>query len=475
MLLFTHHKKVVNPKKELLKIKENYRKEDFNYSLLIKVAEIESAVLEYININYDDINEVTSLLRELSIKTAQKDFSYYEELICKVIPMLPENDLTISIQEGFAYYAVYPEQYRRAVDKYFLENKNDVVVIGLRNIGTALSAVVSSELIRNNINVKSFTLRPRGEWYNRYQIFSQKLKTFIYENKNSNFLIVDEGPGKTGTSISGTIKELNKLGITFNNIIIFPSYYPDLSKLDEVWSKCKIYVQLFNPIEENKKYEKIEKIEGKNIFDKLKYKLHYNNDNYFCKFVGLGEYGIKAFDKAKIFYENDFSPEPLKLEDGFIYFKYIDNFLKKDYIVEDFLIFAAKYYSFLIKKFKTIPSHSFNELDEIISYNLNEKIQRKFEEQYAIEIDGLPELSSFCKIGNKFYKTGNNNYPLRHTLPGNIDYHYDLAAFIIENKLSKEQIKIFLNGVEAKKEEEKIIYYGLLYKAIKKAKEQNYQ
>jgi hypothetical protein len=54
-------------------------------------------------------------------------------------------ELTVKIPEGFAYYALHPLDYARVVDEK-LNNISGAAIVGIRTIGTTLSAVVAAEL-----------------------------------------------------------------------------------------------------------------------------------------------------------------------------------------------------------------------------------------------------------------------------------------------------------------------------------------
>src|SRR3954462_12240094 len=61
----------------------------------------------------------------------------------------PDFELQFKTPEGFAFYEVKPEQYRRAARRWTRESgsKGDAVVIGIRSIGTTLSHIVLDELL----------------------------------------------------------------------------------------------------------------------------------------------------------------------------------------------------------------------------------------------------------------------------------------------------------------------------------------
>src|SRR5690349_6859784 len=72
--------------------------------------------------------------------------------------------LTIKTPEGFAFYSLFPEQYcvsaeRWAAERAFQPSKN-VLVVGIRSIGTTLSAVVAATLNALGWKAERITVRP---------------------------------------------------------------------------------------------------------------------------------------------------------------------------------------------------------------------------------------------------------------------------------------------------------------------------
>src|SRR4051812_47602927 len=67
----------------------------------------------------------------------------------------PETKIELKTPEGFAFYQLYPEQYRRAAQKWLRECKSagPAIVIGIRSIGTTLSHVVWEELRNGGVEV----------------------------------------------------------------------------------------------------------------------------------------------------------------------------------------------------------------------------------------------------------------------------------------------------------------------------------
>src|SRR4051812_26576889 len=75
----------------------------------------------------------------------------------------PDVVLTVKVPEGFEFYALYPEQYCASAVRWAAEHHcaaPQAVVVGIRSIGTTLSALVAAALNANGWQAHRFTLRP---------------------------------------------------------------------------------------------------------------------------------------------------------------------------------------------------------------------------------------------------------------------------------------------------------------------------
>jgi hypothetical protein len=133
-----------------------------------------------------------------------------------------------AVPEGFAYYAVYPEGYLEAARHFCAEFRPaNTVCIGLRSIGTTLSGAVAAALAELGCPMQSFTLRPRGHPFSRRPILAWELEQQIRGALDGHFLLVDEGPGISGSSLAGIAHLLGSLGVPDDRIILFPSWETD--------------------------------------------------------------------------------------------------------------------------------------------------------------------------------------------------------------------------------------------------------
>src|SRR3972149_2343579 len=157
------------------------------------------------------------------------------------------------IPEGFVHYGLFPEVYIKAAkDFYTAERPEEAVCIGLRSIGTSLSAVVAATLEDRGCRVRSFTFRPKGHPFRRKARLTQQLEGAL-KRLGKPFLIVDEGPGLSGTSFASAAKKIRSLGFKDEDIFFFPSWNPNdaaflSSEAGEIWVRHEKFVSSFEEL-----------------------------------------------------------------------------------------------------------------------------------------------------------------------------------------------------------------------------------
>lgn len=126
----------------------------------------------------------------------------------------------VRIPEGFAWYALYPEAYALTAERWKAAawRGGPVLVVGLRSIGTTLSAVVRAALSSGGVPADRITLRPTGGPFDR----KTRLPAAI--GRPVAAIIVDEGPGLSGSSMAGVADALVEHGIAPEAISFFPGH-----------------------------------------------------------------------------------------------------------------------------------------------------------------------------------------------------------------------------------------------------------
>ncbi len=128
----------------------------------------------------------------------------------------------MKLPEGFAFYALYPEQYVAAALRWMADHRaasRRVVVVGIRSIGTTLLAVVAAALRAGGWEAHRRTVRPSGHPFARQaDIRAEALEGATWG------LVVDEGPGLSGSSLAAAAEALAAAGLDPARISFLPGH-----------------------------------------------------------------------------------------------------------------------------------------------------------------------------------------------------------------------------------------------------------
>lgn len=139
------------------------------------------------------------------------------------IELAPDLTVRVKVPEGFAFYALYPEQYAEAARRWICDHADSgakrAAVVGIRSIGTGLSAVMARVLIEVGWSVRRLTVRPTGHPYaRRAELPSEAVRGAVFG------LVVDEGPGLSGSSMAAAAQALVEAGIDRSRVFFFPGH-----------------------------------------------------------------------------------------------------------------------------------------------------------------------------------------------------------------------------------------------------------
>lgn len=114
----------------------------------------------------------------------------------------PGEEALVSPPEGFAYYGLQPGSLARLAAGLPIAGST-AAVIGIRTIGATLSAVVAAALRRRGFSVSRTTVRPAGHPFDREVCLASSQKGWVRAQREIGavFLVVDEGPGLSGSSL----------------------------------------------------------------------------------------------------------------------------------------------------------------------------------------------------------------------------------------------------------------------------------
>jgi hypothetical protein len=352
---------------------------------------------------------------------------------------IPER-ITIRPPEGYAFYSLYPEMYADAAARFLREQKPaSCVVIGIRSIGTSLSTVVAETVNA----IWRFTVRPRGHPFDRELRLSEALQQSIRVNRESWFLIVDEGPGLSGSSFISVASKLEQIGIPAERIVLFPSHDPDPSRLlsgqaREKWQRYKCYVEPFRP-------ERFVPANARDISGGLWRELLYEDESAFpavqpqherrkylaagqlWKFAGLGHFGRARYERARQLIS--FCPRACSINNGFLVTQWIPG---RPADLNDVLLEAmARYLAFLRSEFATDKPVPAGALEQMIEVNTGQRVKAP-EEGVVVAVDGRMLPQEWLETDRGYVKADALDHHDDHFFPGCQDIAWDIAGASVE-------------------------------------------
>ncbi len=256
---------------------------------------------------------------------------------------LPES-LCLKVPEGYAFYALYPEAYAQAARRLALSAPP--CVIGIRSIGTSLGAIVAAALGTPDF----ITVRPSCDPFKRrLEIAPDAGRALV--GRDRHFVVVDEGPGLSGSSFGAVADWLEDRGVPVDRIAFIPSHAnppgpkasqahrerwdrtqrevadlgPELAQLLERWAREKLG-PLDAPLQDLSAgawrqliYSDIDSSPPVNAgWEARKYLARAAGESWLLKFAGLGELGERKLDRARRLHSEGLVPEPRGLLHGFL-------------------------------------------------------------------------------------------------------------------------------------------------------------
>lgn len=155
------------------------------------------------------------------------------------LPQLPPADTALPVgePEGLRFYALWPPGWTQAVAHWHARSPEPVWVLGLRTMGSLLAPMAALGLTPSrDLPHRLATLRPRGHASDRCILATPRLQAQVRAWPGL-FLIVDEGPGLSGSSFGGTMRWLQELGVSTQRVILFASWRPPAGQLTSPYAQ----------------------------------------------------------------------------------------------------------------------------------------------------------------------------------------------------------------------------------------------
>jgi hypothetical protein len=379
--------------------------------------------------------------------------------------------LELSTPEGFAYYALHPLAFAEVLAK-LRGLPAHVAVIGIRTIGVTLSAVTCAAARARGLVTERITVRPHGHPYNRIMKFSPQQFDFIRQQANLDaaFLVVDEGPGLSGSTFISVAEALVDAGVPHERIILLCGHEPDFDSLraEGASRRAKAFrwvavsrearrptrAEVFIGGGQWRRHLFIDKTQWPpswTSLERLKYSsVSPSGVRRFFKFVGFGGYGRRVFARESRVAGEGFGPAPRRESSGFASYPWIAGrpMVAQD-LSADVLARLAHYCAFRSRTFAADLS-DLSPLQQMAEHNAREsglEASLRLRLERPVVADGRMQPHEWLRTDDgRMLKTDSGSHGDDHFFPGITDIAWDLAGAIVEWNMSQDHVHRFLDA-----------------------------
>jgi hypothetical protein len=444
--------------------------DDAVLTALLQAGEVECALADAGSEAAQSAVAVTDVLA--NCLTAKSSSESLGRMLDSVSSAPLPSSLTISRPEGFAYYALHPLDYSEALS-HANEKPNVAVIVGIRSIGTTLSATLKAHLSLASIPCDRFTVRPVGHPFDRKVELSRQERQIVARaiTEDATFYVVDEGPGLSGSSFLATAEALLKAGIHTSKIVLLCSNQPN----------CNVLLAR-NAAERWKRFRTIQAKAGSHLpveaatfwgggrwrevcfeskqewpaswvaMERLKF-LSPDQRELF-RFDGLGAYGAQVRERYARVAEAGYGPSCESAGSGFTQFPMIKGSLAQC-VTRELVERAADYCAFRAQELAAEVALN-SALEEMARVNVERELGCGIGNDFRLEIarpvlaDGKMSLHEWLdpEDGGPTLKLDSAAHGDDHFFPGPTDIAWDLAGTIIEWQMDQSAADEFLARYE---------------------------
>jgi hypothetical protein len=410
--------------------------------------------------------------------------------------------LAVSAPEGFCYYALHPLDYAALLRTFNVQTRS-AAVVGIRSIGTTLSAVVSAELRRQGKEAQRISVRPVGHPFDRELAFTPEQREWIHRRpRGARFFVVDEGPGLSGSSFLAVAEALEGEGISREQITILCSHpvAPENLCAREAARRCSRFEWRSVAPSQVMPLDAAENLSGGAWRNELLLRPEYTRTLYadtnnwpatwawmepqkylsqdgsaLYKYEGLGRYGAAVRDRVSVCAAAGFAIAPEGAAAGYAHYPLLPlRLLQAQSINAQMLERMGDYCAFRAQAFRVADADA-AELTRMMVHNTRELL--------GVDLEGVQlEVSqpAICDArmmphewavgsGMRLLKLDCGQHGDNHFYPGAADIAWDLAGAVIEWQLDAHATDALLAAYERSSGDnarDRLLLYLIAYSAF---------
>lgn len=437
-------------------------------NLLLRAGELECALR--------DVDSSHASLTELITDAIAASFvagtTLRADELCRVVQSLNVPDeVSTAPPEGFAYYALHPLDFADLVRTVPRKN-HTAAIIGIRSIGTTLSAIIKAAVAAEGRSAERITVRPNGHPYDRRTTFSpgqaQWIATML--TRGADFFVVDEGPGMSGSSFLSVGEALMSAGVPREQIAFLGSRDPDPASLtapnaSERWPAFAThYTQPSRHLPPSAKHYVAGGIWRAKVFDSEdewpaswrqmeRLKFLSDDGSLLYRFEGFGRFGEAVHQRARKLSDAGFGPMPVARDQGFGVYPMIEGrHLTAADAEPRMLERLADYCAYRAQHLPATVTHT-PELETMLRFNAHEEFGVELPAhlnslpiERPVIADGRMLPYKWISTGDDVLKVDATTHGDDHFFPGPTDIAWDLAGVIVEWELNADASAFFVEG-----------------------------
>jgi hypothetical protein len=374
--------------------------------------------------------------------------------------------LQLSVPEGFCYYALHPLDYADLLSESSADCRA-AAVIGIRSIGTTLSAVVRAWFELRGIAAERITVRPSGHPFDRKLPVDENLCEWIGKQaqRGARFYVVDEGPGLSGSSFLAVAEALVEAGVGYDRIVLLPSSKPNPETLLAPnafarWSRFQtlpLQPTRYIPADarqyvgggEWRKHVFASEADWPAVWSWTERQKYLSCDGArIFRFDGHGRYGKEVRERSEILVAHNWGPQIESAGDGFSVSLWVQG--SRSVIADrDTIIQLARYCAFRAKHF-AYESADPSALEEMARINLeraagvSQTLTLPIEWPVVADARMMPHEWIVAE-GGRLLKVDAAAHGDDHFYPGPTDIAWDIAGAIVEWNLDDEAANLLIS------------------------------